>query len=64
MDFEILKKRLCYQTEKRSAFHLGFCSDMDTTAMTYLSNLPILSKNLVAFCCTAPLFPWLISYQS
>ena len=23
---------MCDQTEKRSAFHLGFCSDMDTTA--------------------------------
>lgn len=57
MDFEILKRDCATRQKKGLHFILASVVIWILLLMTYLSNLPILSKNLVAFCCTAPLVP-------
>ena len=59
MNLEELKKDCSIKQKKGIHFIIASCSSVDCfmVLIVQLTNLPILTKNLLTFCCTAPLLP-------
>lgn len=57
MNLEELKKDCSIKQKKGIHFIIASVIIWSTVLVVWLTNLPILTKNLLTFCCTAPLLP-------